>query len=149
MYEWNDHQEIFSPPQAIENFRQYLRLRTDILQKTVVGAPDLFKRSSCYFNTCAEIQAWQTPVCVLLKFIRDISFQFHGMLEGDLEFKLKPGLTNNDDQSTMHLKSLFSWALRCVVFTVSSLYNCAKCQSIAFLEHLTRDTCPHHKHSSA
>ena len=29
--------------------------------------------SSCYFNTRTEIQGWQTPVCVLLKFIREIS----------------------------------------------------------------------------
>ena len=35
--EWNGHLEIFSLPQAIENSRQYLLLRTDILQKTVVG----------------------------------------------------------------------------------------------------------------
>ena len=127
MYEWNDHQEIFSPPQAIENFRQYLRLRTDILQKTVVGAPDLFKRSSCYFNTCAEIQAWQTPVCVLLKFIRDISFRFHCMLEGDLVFKLNPGLTNNDDQSTIsgHCSRGRCAALssRSAVFTIAPNVN--------------------------
>ena len=31
--------EIFSRPQVIENSRQYLLLRTDILQKTVVGWP--------------------------------------------------------------------------------------------------------------
>ena len=29
----------FSRPQVTENFSQYLLLRTDILQKTVVGAP--------------------------------------------------------------------------------------------------------------
>ena len=34
--EWNGHLEIFSLPQVIENSRQYLLLRTDILQKTVV-----------------------------------------------------------------------------------------------------------------
>ena len=39
LHEWNDHLEIFSRPQVIENLRQYLRLRTDILQKTVVGCP--------------------------------------------------------------------------------------------------------------
>jgi len=33
------HLEIFSRPQVIENFRQYMLLRTDILQKTVVGCP--------------------------------------------------------------------------------------------------------------
>ena len=37
--EWNGHLEIFSLPQVIENSRQYLLLRTDILQKTVVGCP--------------------------------------------------------------------------------------------------------------
>ena len=31
--------EIFSRHQVIENFRKYLLLRTDILQKTVVGCP--------------------------------------------------------------------------------------------------------------
>ena len=31
--------------------------------------------SSCYFNTCTEFQGWQTPVCVLLKFVREISLQ--------------------------------------------------------------------------
>ena len=55
---------------------------------------DLFKRSSCYFNTCVEIQAWQTPVCVLLKFI-DIS------LHAGKRLKLNPGPTNNDDQSAI------------------------------------------------
>ena len=42
---------------------------------------DLFRRSSCYFNTLTEIQAWQTPVYILLK--------------------LNPEPTNNDDQSTI------------------------------------------------
>ena len=35
----NGHLEIFRLPQAIEQFRQFLLLRTDILQKTVVGCP--------------------------------------------------------------------------------------------------------------
>ena len=35
--EWNGHLEIFS--QVKENSRQNLLLRTDILQKTVVGCP--------------------------------------------------------------------------------------------------------------
>ena len=39
MQEWNSHQEIFSHPQILENSRQYLLPRTDILQKTVVGVP--------------------------------------------------------------------------------------------------------------
>ena len=33
------HKEIFSRPQIIENSRQYLLLRTDILQKIVVECP--------------------------------------------------------------------------------------------------------------
>ena len=36
---WNDHLEIFSLPQVIENSRQYLVLRTTILQKIIVGFP--------------------------------------------------------------------------------------------------------------
>ena len=35
----NGYLGIFSRPQAIENSRQYLLFRTDILQKTVVGCP--------------------------------------------------------------------------------------------------------------
>ena len=38
-HEWNGHLEIFSRRQIIENSRQYLLLRTDISQKTVVGSP--------------------------------------------------------------------------------------------------------------
>ena len=37
--EWNGHLEIFCLPQVKENSRQYVLLRTDILQKTVVGCP--------------------------------------------------------------------------------------------------------------
>ena len=36
---WNAHLNLFSRIQAIENSRQYLLLRTDILQKTVIGWP--------------------------------------------------------------------------------------------------------------
>ena len=39
VHEWNGHLQIFSRPQVIQNSRQYLVLRTDILPKTVVGAP--------------------------------------------------------------------------------------------------------------
>ena len=39
MHEWNDHLEIFSCPQVIENSSQHLFLRTDILQKKSLGAP--------------------------------------------------------------------------------------------------------------
>ena len=38
MHEWNGL-EILSLPQGIENCRQFVLLRTDILQKTVVGCP--------------------------------------------------------------------------------------------------------------
>ena len=37
VHEWNVHPEIFSDPQAKENYGQYLLLRTDILEKTVAG----------------------------------------------------------------------------------------------------------------
>ena len=40
----NGHLEIFIRPQVIENSRRYLRLRTDILQKTDVGCP-------CYYHS--------------------------------------------------------------------------------------------------
>ena len=36
--EWNGHLEIFSRPQVTENSRQHLPLRTDILQKRVMGS---------------------------------------------------------------------------------------------------------------
>ena len=39
LHEWNSHLEILSRPQVMENSRQHLLLRTDILQKTVVGCP--------------------------------------------------------------------------------------------------------------
>ena len=39
VHQWNSHLEIFSPPEAIENSRQFLFLRTDIFYKTVVGCP--------------------------------------------------------------------------------------------------------------
>ena len=40
VHEWNCHVKIFSLPQAIENSRQFLHLRTDISEKTVVaGVP--------------------------------------------------------------------------------------------------------------
>ena len=44
------HLEIFSIAQAIENSKQFLLLRTDILQKTVVGCPCFLndKQSSLY-----------------------------------------------------------------------------------------------------
>ena len=39
VHEWSVHLEIFSRLQAEENSRQYLILRTDILQKTVIECP--------------------------------------------------------------------------------------------------------------
>ena len=38
-HEWDGHLETFSRTQVIENSSQYFSLRTDVLQKTVVGAP--------------------------------------------------------------------------------------------------------------
>ena len=43
VHKWNGHLEIFNLPQAIENVRQFVLLRTDILQKTVAGYPWPFK----------------------------------------------------------------------------------------------------------
>ena len=54
VHEWNGHLEIFSRPQVIENSRQYLLLRTDILQKTVVGCPLAFGR--VYGSTSRVLQ---------------------------------------------------------------------------------------------
>ena len=56
MHEWNDHLEIFSCPQVIENSNQHLFLRTDILQKKVVGCPCFSltiveKNNGLYFAT--------------------------------------------------------------------------------------------------
>ena len=43
--EWNGHLEIFSLHQVIENSKQFLVLRADILLKTVVGVPLLINVS--------------------------------------------------------------------------------------------------------
>ena len=56
VHEWNGHLEIFSRPQVIENSRQYLLLRTDILQKTVVGCPLAFGR--VYGSTSRVLQLY-------------------------------------------------------------------------------------------
>ena len=45
--EWSSRN--FSHPQVIENSRQYLLLRTDILQKTVVGYPWVYAILFCPF----------------------------------------------------------------------------------------------------
>ena len=37
--EWNGHLEMFSGSKVVEKSRQYLLLRTEILQKTVVECP--------------------------------------------------------------------------------------------------------------
>ena len=44
VHDWNGHLEIVSRPRVIENSRQFLLLRTDILQKTVVGCPWAHRR---------------------------------------------------------------------------------------------------------
>ena len=53
VHEWNSHLDIFSLPQAIENSRQFLLLRTDFLQKTVVGCPWLI---------CAPLIKWSVDL---------------------------------------------------------------------------------------
>lgn len=50
---------IFSRPQVIENSRQYLLLRTDILQKTVVGCPWYFKDGSFKKECHALCASWE------------------------------------------------------------------------------------------
>ena len=49
VHERNGHLEIFSRPQVIENSRQYLLLRTDILQKTIVGYPCVVEGDSNFW----------------------------------------------------------------------------------------------------
>ena len=39
LVECNGYPEMFSLSRAVENFRRYLLIRTDILQKTVDGCP--------------------------------------------------------------------------------------------------------------
>ena len=39
-HEWNGHLEILNLPRGIENSRLFLFLRTDILQKLSLGAPE-------------------------------------------------------------------------------------------------------------
>ena len=45
MKTWNGYPEIFSSSQALEISRQYLLLRTVILQNIVAGAPEFCKDS--------------------------------------------------------------------------------------------------------
>ena len=49
VHERNGHLEIFSRPQVIENSRQYLLLRTDILLKTIVGYPCVVEGDSNFW----------------------------------------------------------------------------------------------------
>ena len=44
LHEWQGHRS-----QEIENSRQYLRLRTDILQKTVFGCPWHFRDTALFY----------------------------------------------------------------------------------------------------
>ena len=50
-----ERSQIFSRPQVIENSRQYLLLRKDILQKTVVGCPCILGRKEEEIVTVFEI----------------------------------------------------------------------------------------------
>ena len=50
----NGHLEFFSCSQEIENCRQYLLLRTDILQKTVVGCPGKINRIEAQGETSPQ-----------------------------------------------------------------------------------------------
>ena len=53
------HLEILSHPQGIENSRQFLLLRTDILQKAVVGCPcPLHEKIRLLFNCQGTLIAW-------------------------------------------------------------------------------------------
>ena len=70
VHEWNGHLEIFSGPQVIENSRQYLLLRTDILQKTVVGCPWLlavFMEALQCFDLLVLFITWIRPSWVQSK----------------------------------------------------------------------------------
>ena len=41
---------MFSLSGAVENFRRYLLIRTDILQKTVDGCPCIVSEDDCHFR---------------------------------------------------------------------------------------------------
>ena len=55
MNRWNGHLEITCHPVVIENSRQYLLPRTNILRKTVVGCPWCLVK--LYFETFAWLQS--------------------------------------------------------------------------------------------
>ena len=57
MHEWNDHLEIFSCPQVIENSSQHLFLLTDILQKKVVRCP-------CFSVLNFKYLTWKNPTII-------------------------------------------------------------------------------------
>ena len=50
VHEWNGQLEIFSRPQVVENSRQYLLLRTEILKETVVECPCLWQLAEKNFS---------------------------------------------------------------------------------------------------
>ena len=64
----NGYLEIFSLPQVIENCRQFLLLRTDILQKTVVGS---FQAQPVYLHRKGEgsllLSEFECPRTILIK----------------------------------------------------------------------------------
>ena len=67
----NGYLEIFSLPQVIENCRQFLLLRTDILQKTVVGCPCLSSMIFLLGTTCLPSQEgrseFECPRTIIIK----------------------------------------------------------------------------------
>ena len=83
------HLHIFSRPQVIENCRQYLLLRTDVLQKTVVGCPWHFKDGSFKMNIihCAHREraslsssiSFHKNSWIHLNFIELIKYYDHGL----------------------------------------------------------------------
>ena len=82
LHEWNDHLEFFSRPQVIENLRQHLRLRTDILQKTGHGQGRAWGGNLTFSKICNQIPCpradhsnqmqpnFPTPGCTLLSIPR-------------------------------------------------------------------------------
>ena len=60
VHEWNVHLEILSRPQAKENSRQCLLLRTDIIQKTVAGCPWVLACRASE-NKISNVSKWSFP----------------------------------------------------------------------------------------
>ena len=67
---WNGHLEMFSRPQVIEKSRQYLPLRTDILQKSIVGCP------CCIGWTCSFSISWGHTSLTLVSINEYISWSW-------------------------------------------------------------------------